>query len=161
MTKQSELLACLRESRARLEAALVGLTDAQFNAPGAMDDWTIKDLLAHLTAWEVELVTLVGRWQLGQKPNPLADDDKEVARLNAKWHTAYKDRPLDRVLADWRGVRQQTLRQVERLSDADLNAPRKWLNGGTLADTIKSETIEHEAEHLEHILGWRKKNGLE
>jgi uncharacterized protein (TIGR03083 family) len=158
--KQPELLTRLKESRARLEAALAGLTEAQFIMPGAMDDWTVKDLLAHLTAWEVELVTLVGRWQLGQSPNPLPDDDKTVARLNARWRAAYKDRPLDRVLADWRAVRQQTLRQVERLSDADLNAPRKWLKGETLADTIKSETFEHEAEHLAHLLDWREKNGL-
>jgi len=159
--KPSELLTRLHESRSELEAALAGLTDAQLTTPGAMDDWTVKDVLAHLTAWEVELVTLLGRWQLGHKPNPLPDDDQAVARLNAKWHKDYQERPLARVLADWGAVRQQTLRQVERLKDTDLTTPRKWLHGETLADTIKSETFEHEAEHLPNLLDWRRKNRLE
>jgi uncharacterized protein (TIGR03083 family) len=156
---RDELLKSLAASRAELDAALAGLAEAQMTEPGVMGDWTLKDVLAHLTAWEVELVTVLGKLARGQTPKPAGQTDAETDALNAKWYRDYKNRPLDRVLADYHAVRPQTIRQVERLTVSDLTAPRKWLKGGTLHDMILSETIEHDAEHLPHIREWRKAKG--
>lgn len=155
----SDLLQALAASRPEVDAALAGLTDEQLIESGVLGDWTVKDVLAHLTAWEVELVTALGKLARGQTPKPVGETDAETDALNAKWHTDYPARPLDRVLADYRSVRPQTIRQVERLTDADLTAPRQWLKGGALHDMILSETIEHDAEHLPHIRAWRTAKG--
>lgn len=155
----SELLKALAASRAEVDDSLAGLTDEQMVEPGVLNHWTLKDVLAHLTAWEVELVTALGKLARGQTPKPVGETDAETDALNAKWHTDYQARPLDRVLADYHRVRPQTIRQVERLTDADLTAQLKWLKGGTLHDLILSETIEHDTEHLPHIREWRKAKG--
>ena len=156
---QRDLLKALAASRAEVDAALAGLTEAQMTEPGVLGDWTLKDSLAHLTAWEVELLTALGKWARGQTPKPAGDTEAETNALNAKWHKDYQARPLDRVRADYGSVRAQTLRQVEHLTDADLATPRKWLKGGTLHDMILSETIEHDAEHLPQIRAWRESQG--
>ena len=156
---RQDLLNALAASRADVDAALAGLTEAQMTEPGVLGDWTLKDLLAHLTAWEVELLTVLGKLTRGQTPKPVGESQAETDALNAKWHKDYQARPLDRVRADYDAVRPQTIRQVERLSEADLTAPRKWLKGGTLHDMILSETIEHDAEHLPQIRDWRQLKG--
>jgi uncharacterized protein (TIGR03083 family) len=154
---RDELLSALRDSRAQVEAALSGLADAQLTGPGALDEWSVKDILSHLTAWEAEAVTVLAKVKRGLKPGKLPSAQAEVDALNAKWYKENKRRPLDRVLADFRGVRAQMIRQVESLSDDDLAAPRPWFDGGTLGELVKSETVEHEAEHLPHLLEWRRK----
>ncbi|MGH2521635.1 MAG: ClbS/DfsB family four-helix bundle protein [Anaerolineales bacterium] len=154
---RGEILAALKDSRARLEAALAGLTETQMAEPGVLGEWSVKDILAHLTAWEVELVTVLGKLQRGQKPGHISWEDDEVEALNAKWYKEYRNRPLDRVLADWRGVRQQTIRQVGALDDKAIHEPRPWFKKRSLFVMIKAETFEHEVEHAAQIEEWQKK----
>lgn len=156
---RSEILATLKHSRAEMERALAGLTEAQMTEPGVVGEWSVKDLLAHLTAWEVQVVTTLGQLQRGQRIKSVPWTDEEAQTLNAQWHADYRDRPLDNVLADFRAVRPQTARQVERLSEADLQEPRKFLSGDSLEKMIAVETFEHEAEHLPHLRAWRAGKG--
>lgn len=154
MTK-SELLAALDASRQNLLAALEGLSEADLVEPGVIDGWTPKDLLSHLTAWEAELVKMLAQARQGRRPAFLDLGDTEA--LNAKWHNETKDRALERVMADFHGVRKQTRRQVDGFSDKELGDPKlyRWLDGRSLSEWIAAETYEHEAEHAEHIRRWR------
>ena len=153
--RKDELLAAMQASRAELQAALAGLTEEQMQDPGVMGDWTVKDLLSHLTAWEAEAVTLLAKARTG-KQHPASRRQKEIDELNARWYKENKSRPLERVLADHAGVRKQMLRQLEGLSDAELNQPRPWLKNQALLEWVKGDTFEHEAEHLPFLRAWRK-----
>jgi uncharacterized protein (TIGR03083 family) len=150
------LLSSLATSRQQLLAAIDGLSDEELTQPGAMDDWSVKDLLSHLTAWEAELVKLLA--QLRTSKRPAYFDLGNVDDLNAKWHKETKKRPLDRVLADFEGVRKQTLRRLESYSNEELTDPKKykWFDGRPLWRWVAAETFEHEAEHAEQIKQWRK-----
>jgi uncharacterized protein (TIGR03083 family) len=154
---RDELLNALRDSRAQVEAALAGLTEAQMTEAGALGEWSVKDILSHLTAWEAEAVTALAKVKRGLQPGKIPWEQAEVDALNAKWHKENRPRPLDRVLADFRGVRAQMIRQVESFDDQDLNAPRAWFRKRTLVELIRAETFEHEAEHLPQLLEWRRK----
>ncbi|MBI4772319.1 MAG: ClbS/DfsB family four-helix bundle protein [Chloroflexi bacterium] len=154
--KRDEILAALQDSRAQMEATLAGLTAAQMIDPGVVGDWSVKDLLSHLTAWEAELVTALAKAKRGQTPKLSGWTDSEVDALNAKWYKENKNRPLERVLAHFRGVRQQTLRQVEALGEEELAEPKPWLKNRRLFEYIKGDTFEHEAEHAAHIREWRR-----
>lgn len=157
---RSELLTALKHSRAEMDSALAGLTEAQMTEPGVVGEWSVKDLLSHLTAWEVQLVTTLGQLQRGQRLKSVPWTDEEAEKLNAQWSVDYRDRPLENVLADFHAVRPQTARQVERLTEADLSEPRAFLKGDTLAKMIAVETFEHEAEHLPHLRAWREGKGI-
>lgn len=151
-----ELLKLMQESRAELDAALAGLSEAQMVDPGVMDDWSVKDILAHFTAWEAEAVTLLAQARAGKQPRAV-HSAQEIDDLNARWHKENKHRSLERVLADHAGVRKQMLRQLAGCSDQDLNQPRPWLKGKALVEWVKTDTFEHEAEHLAHIREWKQR----
>ena len=63
-------------------------------------------------------------------------------------------------LADFRGVRRQLIRQLEALSDQDLNAPRPWFQKRTIADWVQDEVVAHDREHAGELGEWRRGQGL-
>ncbi len=161
MNKQ-ELVAALESGRTEFLKIIEGLPEEKMLEPGVVGDWSVKDILAHLSRWEAELVTLLFQAQQGDKPTTAHMNDISVDELNAQWHAQTQDRPLDRVMVDWQGVRKQTIRRVEALADRDLNNPKRfdWLDGRPLVDWIASDSTKHEAEHAEQIRAWRARLGL-
>jgi len=161
MTKQ-EIRSALETSRAALLDGIDGLSPEQLLKPKAVGEWSVRDILQHLSLWEAELVRLLvhvdqGRRAVGESFVPHPDFDS----LNARWHAETQDRPLERVLEDFHGVRRQTLRWVDELSEDDLRRIRReaWLHNQPLARWIAEYSYEHEAEHLQAVRAWRQATG--
>jgi uncharacterized protein (TIGR03083 family) len=154
--QREELLTAQEEARANLDAALEGLTSDELQQAGVVGDWTIKDLLAHVTAWDVDLLTNLGKIQRGQKPGRTLWDSAGIQAQNDAWHAEFKDRPLERVLADYDGVHAQLLRRAESLPEAELNAPAPWLNGRPVYKYFIDHVVTHENEHAAELAAWRK-----
>jgi hypothetical protein len=155
---KNELVASLNSSRQRLIDAMNDLTDLELIETGSDGGWSVKDIIAHLAAWEAELVTALARDVAQNKPPRLKGiSDAEVEKLNGQWYTENKDRPLDRVREDFAGARKQLLRQVGGLNDKDLTDPKKykWLDGKTLADYIADYANGHDDEHVAGLQNWR------
>ena len=159
---KSELLAALEESREKFMEAIEGLSEEDMLRPEMAGEWTLKDLLAHLTMWEAELVKLLWQVHQGIKPTSIQFSNVEVDQQNAHWYQQNKDRPLEQVLSDFHGVRPQTMRRVESFLDRDLNNPKRydWLDGTPLWQWIATDTFEHEAEHTAQVQAWRQAQGL-
>lgn len=160
MTKD-ELMQSISEARQAFDDAIAGLTDEDMRELPAVGPWTVKDVMAHLVAWEAETVTALAQLGTGARPRYSGLPDDELDKLNATWHAENKDRPLDRVQADYEGVGRQTLRRVTALSDDELFRPGKfkWRQGGTLAEWILGDTADHYREHAGQIREWRVKQG--
>lgn len=156
----TDLAAALTAARAAMEAALAGLPDEHCLTPGAAGPWTIKDVLAHLTYWEVELVTSLAKFRRGQAPGKTRYTAAEITAQNARWHAESQARSLGQVRADFQGVRKQTLRQVEALTEKDLNAPRAWLGQDSIRQWVLTWVVEHEHEHAQHVTEWRRQAGV-
>lgn len=159
-----ELLTALRKSHEDFLQAIEGLTEEEMNEPGVNGDWSVKDILSHLTRWEAELVKLLWQTSQGITPSGLAISatSEEVDELNARWVQEDRERSLSQVLEDLHGVRKQTIRRVEALSEEDLTDAKRyaWLGEVPLWKWIAIESYEHEAEHLSQIQAWREKRGV-
>lgn len=155
---KEEIITALEESREVLLDLIEDLPDEDMLAP-AFDNWSVKDILAHLTMWEAELVKLLFQAQQGRKPTTVHFTGESVDERNAKWYQQNKDRPLDRILDDFHGVRNQTVRRVESFSDRDLTDRNRypWLDGTPLWRWIADDSFEHEAEHMAQIRARREK----
>jgi len=153
---QNELLIALQESRERFMDAIENLPDSAMLEPGVNGDWSLKDVLAHLSRWEAELVRAL--WQTRQGRAPTWPRSDQIDALNAQWYAEMRERPLHKVLEDFEGVRNQTMLRVETFNDRQLTDPHayRWLLGKPLWQLIAANSFEHEAEHLEQIEAWRK-----
>lgn len=150
MTAQ-ELLILMAASRTRLLAAIDGLSPAEMVQPGVVDDRSVKDLLAHLAAWQSRLVRLLFQLSRDQKPSV---DTRDADTINAEIYTQQKDRALDLVLADFHGVYQQVRLRVAALDDQTL---RRRIGQTTLAALIRASTDEHDDEHAAQLMAWRQR----
>jgi hypothetical protein len=156
MTKD-ELIEALEDEREKMLDAIDGLSDEELQRPGANGEWSVKDILIHLSAWEAEMVKLLWQAKQGQKPTSAHFNTPDVDARNQEWFEAYRGRELDRVLADFAALRQQTVRRVEAFSEADLNDVQhfSWLGGRPLWEWVAGDSFEHEAEHAAQIREWR------
>src|SRR5689334_20373324 len=51
---RQQLLQKVDKAWAEIKESYAGLSDSQLAEPGVMGDWSVKDILAHVTTWEEE-----------------------------------------------------------------------------------------------------------
>ena len=151
---RAALLADLRDARARLTEAMGPLDETRLAELGP-GEWRRQDILTHVTAWAVDLLTNLGKVQRGQKAGKTDWRGPEIEAQNQAWHREFHDRLPAAVLADFNGVHQQLLRKVESMSDAELAAPAPWLQGRSVEVYVRSNVINHEREHAAEMAEWR------
>ena len=152
-----ELIETLKQSRAALLAALDGLDNESMLEPALANGWSVKDLLAHLSAWEAQLITLLYQAAHGQTPTTIHFRQASIDETNARWEAENRERPLEQVLSDFRAIRAQTVRRLEPFSEADLFEPGRfaWAKGYALYEWVASDSYKHEGDHLEEVRAWR------
>ena len=134
---KAQLLNDLKDEQAHWEALLGEIGEAHMTQPGVAGDWSIKDIVAHLTGWRVRTVARL-QAALRHEPTPpppwpphLQTDDE----INAWIYAANKDRPLSDVLEESRAVFQQLVDTLSAFPEAELLDPRRfdWLEGEPLS----------------------------
>ncbi len=153
MQTVESLLLELDAVREQLLQAIESLPDEALTQPGAVDDWSVADVLVNLTAWESEVVTAVMQIQQGKRPSRLLAALTEIEAYNQARYEENKERDLDRVFDDLMKVRLELEEWLEAFADRDLTDAKryKWLDGRTLADLITQTTITNERRYLPAI----------
>ena len=127
--------------------------------PGAAGIWSVKDIMAHLTAWEAELVTLLSR-RLSRRYNdaPELVQIEDLDEWNEEQYHLNARKPLSVILPDFQGVHKHLLRAIEEADEADLSTPNRfeWMEGEPLAYLVLETAVWHEEEHAEDIRSWRE-----
>ena len=154
---KSELLNGVREEYRQWEALLNQIGETRMDQPGAAADWSIKDIVAHLTGWRRRTVARLQAAQRGEgEPPPYwpahlqTDDD-----INAWMYESNRGRSVREVLGDSDHVFQQLVAAIEALPDEVLNDPARylpWLE----AESIKpSDFFGHfHEEHEQDMRAW-------
>ena len=157
-----EVLADLRAARATLLQAIDDLEPEQMLVPGAVGFWSVKDVLAHLVAWEAELVTALSRLEQHKQRSPRIVEIEDIDEWNAEQYHANAARSLDAVLEDFHGVHRHLLRAIEALDDRTLDDNQRWpwMEGEPLSYLVAENAIWHEQEHAEEIKAWRETQGI-
>lgn len=156
------ILSKLETGRNDILALLELFSQEQMEIPGVIGDWSLKDLLVHLTRWEAELVKLLWQAKREIQPSTIHFSQESTDAINERWFEESKTRDLDKVWQDFDTVREQTIRRVKEFSDTELVNPGyfKWSQGKPLWEWIAADSYDHEAEHRENILAWQGKLDL-
>ncbi|GAB4576191.1 MAG: hypothetical protein Kow0077_31440 [Anaerolineae bacterium] len=126
--------------------------------PGVMGEWCVKDILAHVAAWETRFVGWVDAVEQGERPDrPAEGFTREVIdALNAETYAANRDRPLTDVLADFEASFRRFQRRIATLPEVALLQPGYYAMTGkyTLWQFAAANGFEHYREHAEAIREW-------
>ena len=146
------LLAELLEERARFDEALADADPALLTAPGLLDDWSARELIAHMGYWAGHAAEAIHHAAQGRLADFEAGEIPSVDERNAI---------VARVAAetDLSTVRQRERAAFDALVDAMRDADDAWLpertgDGTTLERVLHEDGPEHYNEHSAHLRAW-------
>ncbi|MHB0856380.1 MAG: DinB family protein [Anaerolineae bacterium] len=149
---KEELLARIRAERDALEQLIAPLNRQQLLASDDETGWSIKDHLAHMSAWNQKLLAVLQ----GCPPwVGLALDEQTYTRsdlddINAILHERDRYRPLVEVLAHWRATHERAVALLEEMEEAAFAQPflpQDADDRRTLMEAAADNTYRHDHEH--------------
>ena len=153
MDKQ-QLLKKLDQAWASFEAAYAGLSDAQLAEPGVNDDWSVKDILAHVTTWEEEALKYLPLILSGGRPPRYSTQYGGINAFNAQVTERKRSLSL-------RAIRKQSAETHGRLVAYLQTAPEEPFAQATpFRRRLQLETYGHYNLHARMIRDWRERAGL-
>lgn len=159
MNKQ-ELLDGIRSERLKLETVLASIPRERWIEAGAVGFWSVKDLLGHLAVWTSRAITALYFAERGEDPRrafPKQDPVTGWDPSNAIAYEEQKERPLDRIEADFRASNLQLVKRLEQIKDDGLIFdPNRFptLKANALAVWVWASSGEHDAEHRHDLEKW-------
>ncbi|MCJ7695888.1 MAG: ClbS/DfsB family four-helix bundle protein [Anaerolineaceae bacterium] len=160
--KKAILIHEMQEAHDQFTEALAKINQEDLLRLKTWGDWSFKDMLAHITDWEVRNFSWYLAGLRGETPvTPDPDFDWEhMDELNHAIYLKHCDDPLDEVLAGFEQSWQETLRLVRDMPADHLYKKGKfaWLGEYLWADVMLGSTTHHYLEHLKDIRAWLDKN---
>jgi hypothetical protein len=162
MDMKEHILTALREQFDRWEELLASLSVGQITVPLLPSRWSIKDVIAHLMAWQQRSIARMEAALFDREPEfprwlPEVDPDSEdnPDQTNAWIYETYREQSWSKVHQNWRAGFLHFLESGEGISEKDLldSGRYRWLNGYPLA-WILLASYDHHQEHLEKLLAW-------
>lgn len=146
ITKQ-EVIESAQKERAALEDYLATLTPEQMTQSNVIGEWAVKDVLAHLFAWE----RMVMRWyEAGKKGKlPAVPSEKynwgQLPQLNHEIFLEHRDKSLAEILRTFKSSYKKILKMIESIPEKELFTRNiyAWTNNNLLAAYFVSSTSSH------------------
>ena len=133
------------------EAAYAGLPEAQLTEPGVVGDWSVKDLLAHVSTWEEEALKFLPLILAGGRAPRYSTQYGGLDAFNAL--ITEQKRGLS--LAEVQAQRASTHR---RLLDYLGSVPAEPFESDTpFRHRLRLETYSHYSLHTKMIRAWRER----
>jgi hypothetical protein len=144
---RQRLLRRLDDAWADLAESYAGLTDARLVERGAVGDWSVKDVLAHVTIWEEEALRYLPVIAAGGRP-PRYAESGGIDAFNARMAERRRELPLAE-------VRRQLDDTHRRLVDLVRGAPEDLIAGETrFRRRLRLDTYGHYRVHAASIREW-------
>ncbi len=150
---KSQFIDRIRRTREEGDALIAQMDDAQMVQAGISGEWSAKDILAHITWHEREMIkVLQARALIGSELWALPPDQR-----NDTIYEENKARPLQEVRDEARQVFALLWSLLESLSEEDLHDPYRFAEmpvDWQPWQVIASNTYEHYEHHIRQVRAW-------
>ncbi len=158
----AQLLEAMRTARANWEALLAEAGEARLTEPGVEGDWSLKDIIAHITYFETWAADNVMAFRR-REPRPQSEyKGLDVDEENARIYERMRAKSLPQVLQESQISFQRSIEAVQGLRDEDLYDPAftrvpdaDW----TVFDLVEGDTFEHYNDHIKSVRAWLDRVG--
>jgi hypothetical protein len=160
-TSKAQLLQDIHTERRRLEKTLATLDAAELVREGVVGTWSVKDVLAHLVAWEKLFLAWYQAGVQGSAPAtlPVGMGKRAIDALNLEIYTQNQGRSLEAILEEFRASYRQILAVIEGIPESDMFGRGRfnWTGELALVDYIAGNTCSHYAWARSQISKWVKR----
>lgn len=146
---RQRLLRRLDKAWAALRESYVGLSDSQLTEPGVTGDWSVKDILAHVTTWEGEALKHLPLIIAGGRP-PRYVRYGGIDAFNAKTTEEKRGLSLLEVLRQLDDTHGRLIDFVQRTPEAQFTRDTRFRR------RLRLDTYSHYPKHAEAIREWRE-----
>jgi len=158
--KQTELVTVLAETWRQFDDAIADMDEAALIEPGVVEQWSIKDVLGHVSACELRALELAEKWrrnevETDQGPSLVDDQNASEAARRRKWS-------WQQIARESTDARQRMRAMLRTIGDEDWTATVKIGEherqlGEWVADEVGGKGPgTHAAEHAQQVMAWRQ-----
>ena len=146
--KKSELLERARGAHGALTSALEGLTEESAARVGVNPQWSVKDMLAHIAAWEAEGVRRFA--ETGEGGSTAKLDQEAIDGFNAAAVEERRSKSFGELREEYEEAYRGITGALEALPDELDESSREY----RFAEIV---TVIHPTHHAAQIEEWKKK----
>lgn len=152
MTKD-QLLAKLDAAWQALKDSFAGLSDEEMTRPGVTEEWSVKDILAHVTTWEEEALTHLPHILEGTRPPRYSTLYGGIDAFNALRTEQKRSLSPDDVLRQFEDVHRQLVAYIAQAPEDQFAVETRFRR------RIRLDTYSHYPHHAQAIRQWRAQVG--
>ena len=160
---KTELLERMRARREEWDALIAQIPDSARTEPALAGGWSVKDLIAHVAAYENWTAAQIRAANEGRAPTDrelygveeMPDDPEgwDLDRQNAAIYARYKETPLADVMTFSSQAFADLVAAVEAVSDEDITrtGAQTWTDNSTLLEVIPGQCYAHYGQHADDL----------
>jgi len=157
---KAELISQVESSRSELVQLLDGISVIDKCRARTCGEWSIKDVMAHITFWERSVSTWYQAGVEGKTvdaPAPGFGWD-QIDQLNQSVYETHQADPLKAVQATFERSFAEVTTLINSMRETELFEKHQyaWLGEFILVELVLNNTVDHYREHHESILAWKK-----
>ena len=148
--KKAQLLDKLEQAWRSFNDSYAGLSEAQMAVPGVMGEWSVKDILAHVSVWEQEALKYLPLILEGGKPPRYADLYGGIDAFNAQMAAGARGRSLSEILKQLDDTHSRLVEYVEGVPGEQFTQETRFRR------RLRLDTYSHYPIHARAIREWRQ-----
>jgi hypothetical protein len=162
-TSKAELLERMRTGRAEWDALIGQIPETAMTQPVMNDSWSVKDLIAHVAAYENWTAAQLRAANENRVPTdmelygveqlPPDPEGWDLDRQNAAIYWRYREMPLSEVQAFSARAYDDLIAAVERTPEDELAKPGTptWVIDTSLLAVIPGQSYAHYEQHFDEL----------
>jgi hypothetical protein len=147
---KASLIRRLEQAWNDFQAAYAGLDEREMLVRGVTGDWSVRDVLAHVTWWEQEALKYLPVLLAGGRPPKYSVMYGGIDAFNALMTEKTKNMTLDDVLREQKSTHERLIKLLEAAPGQEFERETKFRR------RLRFDTYRHYPEHTAAILKWRE-----
>jgi hypothetical protein len=149
---RQQLLKQLDTAWTAFKESYAGLSDSQLTEPGVTGDWSVKDVIAHVTWWEEEALKHLPLIIKGGRPPRYSRQYGGIDAFNAQMTEQKRGLSLSDVLRQLEETHHRLIAYVHSAPEEQFTRETRFRR------RLRLDTYSHYPKHAQVIRAWRERS---
>lgn len=150
---KERLLKQLDNAWIAFKESYTGLTEADLIRRGVSGNWSVRDIIAHVTVWENEALKYLPTIMKGDRPPRYSVLYGGIDAFNAEMTKQNGALSLSEILQQSERTHRQLVRYIQKTPEEQFTSETRFRR------RLRLDTYSHYPKHTGAIRKWRKKSG--